>query len=196
MFVQIIQGKVADAELLDRQNARWGEDLRPGATGFLGMTGGITPNGEVIYIARFDSEANAQANSERPEQSAWWNETAKGFDGEPTFTNVTEVDQILGGGSNEAGFVQVIQGRVKDQAALRAMSERAETELKATRPDILGVSMLWHGDGGFTQVVYFASEQAARQGESAESNSEMAAEFMSQFDGEPRFLDLPNPILE
>ena len=37
--------------------------------------------------ARFESEEAAQANSDRPEQGAWWAETAKVFDGEATFRN-------------------------------------------------------------------------------------------------------------
>ena len=48
MFVQIIQGKVHDRELRQRQMERWLTDLRPGATGYLGHTGGITADGRSI----------------------------------------------------------------------------------------------------------------------------------------------------
>jgi len=40
MFIQVIQGKVADAEGLRAAMDRWGRDLQPGATGWLGTTGG------------------------------------------------------------------------------------------------------------------------------------------------------------
>lgn len=35
MFVQVIKGKTSDPAGEHRQNTRWNEELRPGATGFL-----------------------------------------------------------------------------------------------------------------------------------------------------------------
>src|SRR5256885_15302114 len=103
MLVQVISGKVRDADLLRRQNERWLTELKPAAKGYLGSTGGITPDGRSITIARFESREAAQANSERDQQRAWWNETAKAFDGEVTFSDCEQVDTLLGGGSNDAG---------------------------------------------------------------------------------------------
>ena len=124
MFIQVIEGKVKDADLLRRQNDRWLAELKPGTKGYLGSTGGVTPDGRSIFLARFESEDAARANSERPEQGAWWNETAKAYDGEPTFHDCREADTMFGGGSNDAGFVQVIQGKAKDQAAMRKRIEQ------------------------------------------------------------------------
>ena len=45
MFIQVIQGKVADAEGLRTCLDRWLTDLQPGATGWLGSTGGVTDDG-------------------------------------------------------------------------------------------------------------------------------------------------------
>ena len=70
MFIQVIQGKVADAEGLRAAMDRWGRDLQPGATGWLGTTGGITDDGTFVATVRFDSEDAARRNSERPEQGA------------------------------------------------------------------------------------------------------------------------------
>jgi hypothetical protein len=196
MFVQIIQGKAHDADLIERQVARWQEEIKPGATGYLGMTGGVTPDGRSISLVRFESEAAAQANNERPEQTAWWNEMAKAYDGEPTFINTTEVDSILGGGSNEAGFVQIIQGRSKDQAAMRGYAEEAAGQISQNRPDILGISVAWHGDGGFTQAVYFKSEADARSAETGGQEDETGRRYMELIDGEPTFFDLPKPMLD
>lgn len=47
VFIQVIQGKVADAEGVRAAMDRWGRDLQPGATGWLGTTGGITDDGMV-----------------------------------------------------------------------------------------------------------------------------------------------------
>src|SRR3954463_9394146 len=115
MFVQVIQGKVKDADLLARQTDRWVAEIKPGVKGYLGSTTGVTPDGRAITIARFDDKKSAEANSKREQQSAWWNETAKAYDGEPTFHDCTDVDTMFGGGSNDAGFVQVIQGKAKDK---------------------------------------------------------------------------------
>ncbi len=197
MFVQVIQGKVSDPERYQRQTEAWQRDLKPGAVGYLGSTGGVTADGRGITIARFESEDAARANSERPEQGAWWAETAAAYDGEVTFHDCHDVDLLLGGGSNEAGFVQIIQGRAKDQEAMRRMAEEATTQLRDKRPDILGILVAWHGDdGGFTQVVYFESEKAARAQEEATADDELGREFMDSFDGPPTFFDLPEPQLD
>ena len=53
---------------MERQIKSWRRDVKPGAKGYLGSTSGITPDGRSITLARFESEAAARANSERPEQ--------------------------------------------------------------------------------------------------------------------------------
>jgi hypothetical protein len=197
MFIQIISGKVKDAGLLRRQDDAWMQDLKPGAKGYLGYTGGITPDGRAIGIARFDSAKAAQANSDRPEQSAWWNETEKAYDGDVTFLDSTDIDTLFGGGSNDAGFVQVIQGRAKDPSALRGNIKEMESRLREVRPDILGMTIAWHGDGrDFTQVVYFRSEQESRKLEKETEGDEMRRNYQDSFDGKPTFYDLPEPVLD
>jgi hypothetical protein len=193
MFVQVIEGKVADPELLRRQTEKWSAELKPGASGYLGSTSGITPDGRSILLARFDSEDAAKANNDRPEQGAWWAETAPAFDGEVTFHDCRQVDTMFGGGSNDAGFVQIIHGRARDESAMRARMAEMESELREHRPDILGGIVAYHGDGGFTQAVYFTSEKAAREAERQTEQEDMRDEYMAMFDGPPTFLDLPNP---
>jgi hypothetical protein len=194
MFAQVITGTVKDPELLLRQTQRWVAEIKPGVKGYLGSTGGVTPDGRGVWVARFESAEAAQANSGNAQQSAWWNETAKAYDGEPTFNDCTEVDSMLGGGSNDAGFVQVIQGKAKDPAAMRSRTSQMEADLSKERPDILGMSIAWHGDGGgFTQVVYFRSEAETRENEKATEGAEMRDEYMKMFDGPPTFYDLPDP---
>ena len=126
MFIQIIEGEVKDAALMERQIESWRRDIKPGAKGYLGSTSGVTPDGRSITLARFESEAAAKTNSERPEQGRWWSETAKAFAGDPTFYDCREVDTVFGGGSSDAGFVQVIQARAKSQEQMR--SRRADME--------------------------------------------------------------------
>ena len=194
MFVQVITGRVADPELYARQGDAWRTDVKPGAAGYLGSTSGVTPDGRAIVVVRFESEEAARANSDRPEQGAWWAETSKAFDGAPEFHDCTEVDLVGGGASDQAGFVQVMQGRAKDEAEARRVMNELEPELRSERPDVIGIVSAWHGDGGFTQTVYFTSEEAAREGERSMSTSEAAAALMALLDGEITFYDLPDPI--
>ena len=51
MFMQVIHGTVTDAEALKRSIARWQTEIKPGAKGYLGSTGGIPPDGRSITIA-------------------------------------------------------------------------------------------------------------------------------------------------
>ena len=71
-----------------------------------------------------------------------------------------------------------------------------EDELLEKRPDLLGILMAWHGDGGFTQVTYFKSEKAARKNEKATENDPTRAKYMDLIDGQPTFYDLPKPELD
>ena len=194
MFVQIIQGRAKDAAGLRKQMERWQQDLAPGATGFLGATAGVADDGEFIALARFESEEAARRNSDRPEQGEWWAETAKYLEGEPTFHDCTEVDTLLRGGSDDAGFVQVIQGRATDENRLRETLAQGESRLPEVRPDLIGGITARHDDGSFTEVAYFTSETAAREGEKRMEQEGDGPEWQSLVT-DIRFIDLRDPWL-
>ena len=92
MFVQVIQGQVSDAAQVRAHLDTWVSEVAPGAIGWLGSTGGVTDDGNLIALVRFEDEEKAQQNSDRPEQGAWWEKMASLFDGEPTFHNSTRVE--------------------------------------------------------------------------------------------------------
>ncbi len=196
MFAQVFQAKVRDADLWARQVAAWRREIRPKTTGFLGFTSGVTTDGHMITAARFKSEEGARVDNDLPEQEAWFEETSKAFDGDVTFHDCRDVDVILDGGSNQAGFVQIMQGRAKDQEDMRVQEKAMEAELHKVRPDLIGGFTAWHGDGGFTQVAYFKSEQEARKNEQVMAESPLYARFLSLIDGDLTFYDLPKPDLE
>lgn len=195
MFIQIIQGKINDKAEMDRLNDQWEKELAPGAKGYLGMTGGVADDGTAIFLARFESEQAAKANSERPEQGAWWNEASKCFDGAVTFRNCTDVDLETVGNPDDAGFVQIMQGHASNKARVRELEAQLLPQLKAMRSDILGSVRAWDGDD-WTQAIYFTSEADARQGE-AKMTGEPPAELAELFElsGEPTFIDLKDPWL-
>src|SRR5947207_12177355 len=93
MFVQVIQGRVSDAARVRAQLDKWVAEVAPGAVGWLGSTSGVTDDGAVIALVRFESEEAAQSNSDRPEQSAWWAEMAGLFTDDPVFHNSTSVEE-------------------------------------------------------------------------------------------------------
>ena len=194
MFAQVIQAKTTDAEGLRRQIERWQEEVGPRDGGWLGTTGGVAEDGTVFVMARFESEEAAQANSSRPEQDAWWNEVSKYLD-DVTFINATDVDTTLAGGSDSAGFVQVMQGRVTDKARLLALEKEFMSQMSEVRPDVIGSVRAWQGDN-FTEVIYFTSEEEARKGEAAMENADMpgAEDFMA-LTQDVTFIDLKDPWL-
>ncbi|MGA4543424.1 hypothetical protein ACPA54_25885 [Uniformispora flossi] len=172
MFVQVIQGGVSDAAALKAALERWKTELAPGAAGWLGSTGGVTDDGKFIALVRFESVDAARRNSERPEQAAWWNDVSSLFS-DVVFHDCAEVETHRAGGSDSAGFVQVIQGRVTDMPRMRALSREMDEKFGDFRPDVIGGITALHGDGGFTDSVYFVSEAEARAGESQEVPAEL-----------------------
>lgn len=194
MFVQVIKGRTNDPEGLRRQLDRWRSDLKPGAVGFLGSTGGIADDGTVILFARFEDAKKAQANSNRPEQGEWWSETSKYFASEPTFRESTDTTPLFDGGSNDAGFVQVMEGTVVDRAKADAFETPEMLEqLRAARPDLLGGLRVWFDGGEFAEVAYFTSEADARKGESSDEFAGPSADYMALF-SEMNFIDLRDPL--
>jgi len=125
MFIQVIQGEVADAEGLRAAMDRWGRDPQHGALGWLGTTGGITDDGTFVATVRFDSEEAARRDGEV-------------FD-----------DVWMQGGTDDAGFVQVMEGHTSDADRMREMMRQYADEMHELRPEIIGATIALHGDGAF-----------------------------------------------
>ena len=199
MFAQIIRGKVTDPSAVRPVVDRWMKELGPTAKGWLGSTSGITDDNELFVLVRFESEEAARANNDKPEQGAWWAEMEKVFDGEPTFRDSNNVIVPSAGAPDTAGFVQVMSGQSSDPDRSAQLMDSSRDARVAHRPDILGSITVVHGEGKFTMVIYFESEEAARKGESKPLPAELQAqmqEMMSLSVGQPEFLDLKAPWLD
>jgi hypothetical protein len=197
MFVQVMEGRVSDPARLQQQMDRWARDLQPGAEGYLGSTGGVTESGDCIMIARFASEAAARRNSDRPEQGAWWADTEACFDGPVRFHESTDVTVVRHGDADEARFVQVLEGHVRDREAARRLDEQADEVLAKARPDLIESITAYFDDGGFAELAYFRSEDEARRAEREGIPDDMAdafAEWAATMEVE-RYLDLRDPWL-
>ncbi len=199
MFVQVFEGRVgADADVSGLMD-EWVHDLAPQAEGWLGSTAGVTDDGMLVAVARFESEEAAQRNGDRPEQGAWWDRMAAAFTSEPEFRNSTSVDVDTYGDPDGAGFVQVMQGRTSDPDRSRELMAQDPTDWHAFRPDILGTLNAYHGDGEWTMAIWFTSEAAARAGEQQEPPAELRSmmdEMESLSIGEPSFFDLKHPRMD
>ena len=198
MFAQIIRGKVSDREAVRAGMDRWLTELAPTAIGWLGSTSGITDDGQLFVMARFESAEAATSNSDRSEQGEWFAQMAKLYDGEPSFQDSTDVTVEAIGDLDSAGFVQVMSGQVSDpDRAKQLMAD--QPDMRALRPDVLGSVSIGHDEGRWTMVIYFTTEADAREGEQKQMPSEMMAamqEMQALSVGETEFLDLKEPWLD
>jgi hypothetical protein len=194
MFIQVIEGKVADEAGMRAAMDRWMRDLRPAAAGWLGSTWDITDDGTSVAVVRFESEEAAQRNSERPEQDAWWADMRKCFAGDVTFFDSSEVTTWLAGGSDDAGFVQVIEGHLDNPQLMRSMMEKYSQEIREMRPEIIGGTVATRGDGEYVQTVYFTSEAEAREHEHLPPPAEVA-DMLAEGMQDARYLDLHHPTM-
>ena len=198
MFAQVIQGKTSNPQAFAAAGEQWLQDLAPGATGWLGTTSGVTEDGRAIAVVRFESEEDARRNSNRPEQDQWWSQTSKLFDGVATFRDSTDVTVDVQGDPDQAGFVQIMQGRSSDPERAKQLMDQDADKWAEFRPDVVGSVSIGHDDGGYTMVLYFTSEAEAREGERKEPPPELQAQMeeMNKLSvGETEFFDLKQPTM-
>lgn len=191
MFIQMIQAACTRQDEANAMLEEWRRDLAPGAAGWLGGTYGFTDDDQLMAVVRFASREEAMANSARPEQGAWAERFLALMDGPAEFHDCDDVTMFLDGGSDDAGFVQIIRGKVDDPSRLKAML--ADTaSLHDMRPDILGGTLAVEPDGSFIETVAFTTEAAAREGEKVEPPSEVRQELEYALHG-ATFHDLHHP---
>ena len=200
MFTQVIRGKVKDADAVRAATQEWESKLKPGAIGYLGATEGVADDGTFVAVARFESEEAAKANSDRPEQGEWWEKTSKLFEGPVTFHDCPQVTTFGGGGSDDAGFVQLMIYKPTDLDKMMAMTadfEKTYDEMASARPDIIGGTTSIAKDGTVIDTNYFTSEAEAREGEKKEMPEEVqkAMADFGEIAGPVEFIDICDPWL-
>jgi hypothetical protein len=195
VFIQIIQGKCTRQDEMHALADEWREQRAPSADGWLGGTYGFTDDDMFVGVVRFEDRAKAMANSESPEQGEWAKRMAALFDGPIEFHDSEDVTLLFDGGSDKAGFVQIIRGKVDDPARLRSMMTNEATMLHEMRPDILGATLAIEPDGTYTETVAFTDEESARSGEQVEPPDEVRAELEYAMQG-AQYYDLRHPWFE
>jgi hypothetical protein len=158
MFLQVYRGRVADGDEAHACLDRWSGSL---GTGWQGTTAGVTDDGHSVTLVRYDSADAAVPTGAR---RTWWTEMSALSSDPMTCRDCAQVMTQLGGDSADAGFVQVLEGRITDLERLQQLLAEASDWQSELRSDLIGGFLGLHGDGGFTQAVYFTSEDAAREG--------------------------------
>ena len=155
----------------------WEQTIAPGADGWLGSTGGVTDDGTSVAVVRFESRGAG-----RRQLGAARAGRVVARDGQPattaspSFRDYDDAFTMLDGGSDDAGFVQVMQGRVDDADGVPRLQQAARWTACA-RCARRSSAAPWPiaDDGDFTQTIYFTSEAAAREGEKQEMPEEVQA---------------------
>jgi len=190
----VIEGKSSRTDELRALADSWREEGGADAPGWLGGTFGVTDDNEFLGVIRFTSRDEAMANSARPETSAFAEKMAALMDGPVAFHDCDDVMTWLDGGSDQAGFVQVIRGHTDDPQRAKSMLESAG-DIREMRPEIIGGTLALESDGTFFETIAFTDEESDRKGEQLEPPAEMRAELESMMAG-ATFYDLPDPWFE
>jgi hypothetical protein len=191
VFIQVMQGRTSQRDQLQALAEAWRDEGGVGAVGYLGGTFGVTDGGDFLGVVRFTSREDAMANSARPETGAFAARMATLMEGPVEFHDCGDVTTFLDGGSDQAGFVQVIRGRTSEPERAKAMLDNTG-ELRAMRPEIIGGTLALEPDGTFFETVYFTDEDRARKGEQLEPPAEVRAELETVMAG-ATFYDLTKP---
>lgn len=191
MFIQVIQAPCSRGDEVRALMQEW-DQVTDDSSGFLGSTGGVTDDGTFISVVRFESKEQAMANSDRPETGAMAEKMAALMDGPPEFHDCDDVSVWLDGGSDDAGFVQIIRGKTDDTAAFKEMMTRDTANLREMRPEIIGGTLGIEADGTYTQTIAFTDEASAREGEKQEPPQEIREELEASMQG-ATFYDLHDP---
>jgi hypothetical protein len=196
MFIQVIQGRATNPPGIRRDLGRWQRQLAADADGWLGSTTGITEDGWSITVVRFASQAQARRNSDRPEHREWWRDASQHL-ARVAVHDASKVHTYRDGGTDQAGFVQVLQGHSDDVEGMASLRRDQEEVLARRAPQILGMTLAEHADwpGDFTQIMYFTSEPDARRFEQ-EPPSEAGEPVLERLRGlmtNSRSFDLRDP---
>ncbi len=193
MFIQMVQGPCTRQDemrmLVDSWCSRMAD--RPG---WLGGTYGFTDDDRFMGIVRYDSEEACRESSTAPDAGMWWASAMALMDGDCEIHQSGDVTMMLEGGSDHAGFVQVMRGHVGDANLLRKMTGDTDMTnmLHEARPEIIGSVLAIEDDGSFIETVAFTDEESARRGEMQEMPAAVQQDMAAAM-ADVEFIDLHNP---
>jgi hypothetical protein len=192
MFIQMVQGKCDRPAQMREVVDTWCDSMS-GREGWLGGTYGFTDDGTFVGVVRYDSAAACDRLSAAEESAICWAAAQQLCEGRLELHQSEDVTMMMEGGSDAAGFVQVMHGHIRNPATLRHLvSDEMTTRLHQQRPEILGATLAVEPDGSFTQTIAFTDEASARRGEQQEMPEEVRRELESAF-ADIEYIDLHRP---
>ena len=194
MFVHVVRGRARDAAAVREHLDVWLDEHEPETQGWVGTTSGVTADGEFVALVRWESEQVSEVALGRPEQAEWWKGMVGLLDG-ARVVSTPDCAPWKGGGSDDAGFVQVMEGRLTSRdAAVRTLVGLRRWEMPS-RPDLLGAFIALLPDERYTASFYFTSEAEARAAEQRELPAHETA-YLDEWRSilaDITYLDLPTP---
>jgi hypothetical protein len=178
VFIQMVAGRCNEDDdmrmLVDDWCRRMSDE-----PGWLGGTYGFTEEGMFLGVVRYESAGAWKECCSADDAGMWWAAAEEVFDGKPEFHQSEDVIMMLDGGSDDAGFVQVMRGRVVDSEKLRRLmtDQHMTSMLHQARPEIIGATLIIEDDGTFTETVSFTDEASARRHEAEAMPAEVAADL-------------------
>jgi hypothetical protein len=193
VFIQMVQGRCSRQDEMRQLVDDWCGSMadRPG---WLGGTYGFTDDDRFLGIVRFDSSSACKEAAAMDGAAMWWAGAEALFDGDCDVHESEDVSIMLAGGSDDAGFVQVMQGRVTDADRYRHfMTDTAMTSmLHDARPEIIGAILAMEPNGRFVETIAFTDEDSARRGEQIDMPADMEADFQAAM-ADVEYIDLHKP---
>lgn len=191
MYIQITEGHCTRQDemrqLVDEACAALAD-----RAGWLGGTFGFTDDDRYVAVLRFESrEAFEELNAS--EGAAEWMARAEELCDGLQVHESEDVMMLLDGGSDDAGFVQIMHGRIADPDRFRHLaSDEMMTMLHRMRPEVIGATLAVEPDGTFIETVAFTDESSARRGEESNMPPEVAADLGAAM-ADVEYLDLHKP---
>jgi hypothetical protein len=193
VFIQMVSGSCSQQEDMRMLVDDWCANMAS-QPGWLGGTYGFTDDGRFMGVVRYESAAMCRELCDAEGAGAWWAAAEQLFDGSPEIHQSQDVSIMLQGGSDDAGFVQIMRGKVANADMLRKMTTDQEmtSMMHEARPDIIGSTLIIEDDGTFTETIAFTDEESARIGEKKEMPADVAADFEGAI-SEVEYYDLHRP---
>ena len=193
MFVQMVHGKCSRRAEMRALVDSWCAGIAD-EQGWLGGTYGFTDDGRFVGIVRFTDATACVEAAQRPGAAAFWAAALELLDSDIAIHQSDDVTLMFDGGSDDAGFVQVLTGQLKDAARMRYLlaDQDMTAMLHASRPEIMGATLAISRDGTFTETVAFTDEARARQGESVRM-PEQVQRTLEDAVADVAYLDLRDP---
>lgn len=191
MFIQIMQARCTRQDemrqVIDEASAALAD-----RAGWLGGTFGFTDDDRFVGVVRFESEEACRELTGTEKAKAWF-ERARELCQDVEMRETGDVTMMLEGGSDSAGFVQVMRGHIADPQRFRHLaSDEMMTMLHQARPEVIGGTLAVEPDGSFTETVAFTDEDSARKGESANMPEAVREELEAAY-ADIEFIDLHEP---